>query len=186
MGLKEHADPRRLRHGLLQYLQLLGDEVGEQHVSPVMLPPGRAEARHVPEADGVGMGGEHDGDRLGRLSGGLHLGRRRREYDVDIHADQLGRQLRQLVDRFRPPELNDNVLAFDVAEFTQARPQRLDPVAEAEAGPKPRNPIRGTFAGCCARAATGHAAAAPPSSAMNSRRFTRSPRRRGRARCQAR
>jgi len=24
----------------------------------------------VPEADGIGMGGEHDGDRLGRLSGG--------------------------------------------------------------------------------------------------------------------
>ena len=34
--------------------------------------------------------------------------------------------------------------------------------------------------GCCARAGTGHAAAAPPSSVMNSRRLTRSPRRRGR------
>src|SRR5262249_23129950 len=35
------------------------------------------------------------------------------------------------------------------------------------------------IAGCCARA--GHATAAPPSSVMNSRRFIRSPRRRGRA-----
>src|SRR5262249_29604434 len=35
-------------------------------------------------------------------------------------------------------------------------------------------------ASCCARAASGHAAA-PPSSVMNARRFTRSPRRRGRA-----
>ena len=34
---------------------------------------------------------------------------------------------------------------------------------------------------CCARAATGHIAAAPPSSVMNSRRFIRSPRRRARA-----
>src|SRR5262245_45607835 len=34
---------------------------------------------------------------------------------------------------------------------------------------------------CCARAASGHAAAAPPSSVTNSRRFTRSPRRRWRA-----
>ena len=34
---------------------------------------------------------------------------------------------------------------------------------------------------CCARAASGHAAAAPPSSVMNSRRLIRSPRRRGRA-----
>ena len=32
-----------------------------------------------------------------------------------------------------------------------------------------RKPIKG-FAGCCARAASGHAAAAPPSSVMNSRR----------------
>jgi len=40
-----------------------------------------------------------------------------------------------------------------------------------------RNPIRGS-AGCCARAASGHAAA-PPSSEMKSRRtITRSPRRR--------
>jgi hypothetical protein len=38
---------------------------------------------------------------------------------------------------------------------------------------------------CCARAATGHATA-PPSSVMNSRRFTRSPRRRPRAACRAR
>jgi hypothetical protein len=35
--------------------------------------------------------------------------------------------------------------------------------------------------GCCARAASGHATAVPPSSVINSRRFTRSPRRRGRA-----
>ena len=38
---------------------------------------------------------------------------------------------------------------------------------------------------CCARAASGHAAAAPPTSVMNVRRFifaiTRSPRRRGQA-----
>ena len=34
---------------------------------------------------------------------------------------------------------------------------------------------------CWVRAASGHVAAAPPSSVMNSRRFTRSPRRRGRA-----
>jgi hypothetical protein len=39
--------------------------------------------------------------------------------------------------------------------------------------------IRRGIAGCCARATSGHAAA-PPSAAMNSRRFTRSPRRRGR------
>jgi hypothetical protein len=42
----------------------------------------------------------------------------------------------------------------------------------------PRNPIVGSFLGCCARAASGHPTAAPPSSVMNSRRPIRSPRRR--------
>jgi len=39
------------------------------------------------------------------------------------------------------------------------------------------NPYDNAKAGCCARAATGHAAA-PPSSVMNSRRFIRLPHRR--------
>ena len=43
-----------------------------------------------------------------------------------------------------------------------------------------RKPITG-IVGCCARAASGHAAAAPPSSVMNLRLFIRSPRRRWRA-----
>jgi hypothetical protein len=41
-----------------------------------------------------------------------------------------------------------------------------------------KNPITG-IGTCCAPATSGHAAAAPPSSVMNSRRLTRSPRRRG-------
>src|SRR5262249_55160376 len=40
-----------------------------------------------------------------------------------------------------------------------------------EALPKPKNPIRKTLADCCARAASGHAAA-PPRSVMKSRRLT--------------
>ena len=38
--------------------------------------------------------------------------------------------------------------------------------------PGPRKPMTGTFPGCCARAVSGQAAA-PPSSAMKSRRFQR-------------
>jgi len=49
----------------------------------------------------------------------------------------------------------------------------------------PSNPIIGIGA-CCALAASGHTAAAPPSSVMNWRRFIRSPRRRGRARSRGR
>src|SRR5262245_25727419 len=35
----------------------------------------------------------------------------------------------------------------------------------------PRNPMVGSLPGCCARAASGHATAAPPSNVMNSRRL---------------
>ena len=37
------------------------------------------------------MAGEHDRDGLCRLSGNLDLGRREREYDIDILANQLCR-----------------------------------------------------------------------------------------------
>src|SRR5262245_5911297 len=61
------------------------------------------------------------------------------------------------------------------------RPLRKAATRDADASREPglTRPMTGT-AGCCARAATGHAAA-PPSSVMNSRRFIRSPRRRWRA-----
>src|SRR6516162_7353165 len=49
-----------------------------------------------------------------------------------------------------------------------------------ESAPPDKTPMRGSPA-CCARAASGHVAAAPPSSDMNSRRFIQLPRRRGRA-----
>src|SRR5262249_61867092 len=46
----------------------------------------------------------------------------------------------------------------------------------------PRSPITG-IVGCCARAPSGHVAAAPPSSVMNARRLTRSPRRQAPVTC---
>jgi CheY-like chemotaxis protein len=59
------------------------------------------------------------------------------------------------------------------------KPPRLNAVRNGAESPGVvilTNPITGIA--CCARAASGHAAAAPPSSVMNSRRFIQSPRRR--------
>src|SRR5262249_42041276 len=53
---------------------------------------------------------------------------------------------------------------------------------QAEAS-EPKNPTVGSFAGCCARAASGHAAVAPPSAASNSRRPMVTVIRPSRARC---
>src|SRR5438128_4511040 len=75
-----------------------------------------------------------------------------------------------------PAILDGDVLALDESGLVQALPERTDKV---------RRPGRHRRAEktdhwhrlCCARAASGHAAA-PPTSVMNSRLFTRSPRRR--------
>jgi hypothetical protein len=40
---------------------------------------------------------------------------------------------------------------------------------------RPKNPIVGRLSGCCTRAASGHPAAAPPSSVMNWRRPPQNP-----------
>jgi hypothetical protein len=56
-----------VRHGFFEDFQLLRDEVGEKHGQPSDVSAGMGEACHMPDADGVGMGGEDDGDRFGRL-----------------------------------------------------------------------------------------------------------------------
>ena len=94
----------------------------------------------MPEADGVGMGREHYGDRRGQVPDRPDLRRGRREDEVDRQAHQLGGHLRQLVDRCREPELNDQVLAFDIAEVAQAGPQRLDSASVSRGGTQPQEP----------------------------------------------
>jgi hypothetical protein len=91
-GTDEHADPRGPRHDLPENLQLLGDEIGLNEGQPGDVAAGPRQARHVPDADRVGMRGEHDRDRRGRLARGLHLARGRRQDDIDVHAHELGRQ----------------------------------------------------------------------------------------------
>src|SRR5262249_35912236 len=63
---------------------------------------------------------------------------------------------------FRPTRFDPHLLAFDIARFLQALAERRDLLAQRSG--------RCGIAGCCARAASGHAAA-PPMSMMNSRRL---------------
>jgi hypothetical protein len=119
-GIPQYTDPPCVRDGFREHLQLLCGEFGEQHRQPSDVSTRMSEARDVSNADGIGMVGEYDGDRLGRLSGKLNGGRRRREDHVDVRTDQIGREVAQLVFAFRPAELDDDVLALDVAKVTQA------------------------------------------------------------------
>ena len=85
----EDAEPRRARDGCFQDLELLDRYLGRERRQPRDVAAGTRKARHMADADGVGMRREDDGDCGGCPSGLLGLGRRVREDDVDPHTDQL-------------------------------------------------------------------------------------------------
>ena len=87
-------------------------------------------------------------------------------------ADEIGCKRRQpIISIFRPTILNRNVLALSVAGFLQRLEKGCDVVVVIISDWALRYPITG-IVGCCARAASGLAAALP-SPAMNSRRRIR-------------
>ena len=90
----------------------------------------------------------------------------------DPSANQFGRQRRQsVVLALCPAGYDGHVLALDIAGFFQALVEYAQRSTYVSSDAGWRNPITG-IAGCCARAASGHAAAAPLRRVMNSRRFT--------------
>jgi hypothetical protein len=121
--------------------------------------------------------------RGGRLVEAMNLGRNRRSLSArrDVHRDlSLDKikcqRLHPVVLALRPAILNDNVAAIEIAD---CKPRRK-PAMRWVKGPADvvlRKPITG-IAGCCALASIGNATDVAPSPAMNSRRLTRSPRRR--------
>jgi len=102
------------------------NENGPKVPKPHEMAPEFHDSARIAMTYGVGMRREHDGDR-GRPSGRLSLGRRGREDDVDLLAGELGGRFVDLLDGPRPSELDDEVLAFDIADIVQARPKRLYP-----------------------------------------------------------
>src|SRR5262249_23939009 len=95
--------------------------------------------------------------------------------------DQIAQKRWQaIVLTLQPVVLDLHVLAFDVASFGEAFAKRARIARVGLCRPVSINPTTG-IADCCACAASGHVAAAPPSSVMHSRRLIRSPRRQPRA-----
>ena len=100
---------------------------------------------------------------------------------IELTMHKIGRHFRQtIVLAFCPSVFDRNVLALNITDFLQAQAKRTQKSARMASGDALlRNPITG-IAGCCARAASGHAAAAPPRRLMNSRRRISAPKLRGR------
>ena len=142
-------------------------------VTPVRLPPGRLRLATRPRATGSFPWRRRSArSRLAALCGALRRSAaptRRRPPGVQQARLPAPETIELTV---RPAVFDRDVSTFDKAAF------RSDPGGTPPASIRRRrvdlplrNPITG-IAGCCARAASGHAAAAPPSSVMNSRRFT--------------
>jgi hypothetical protein len=93
-----------------------------------------------------------------------------RRYDnVDLHANELGRNLGGAFwATFRPPILDCDSAAFQPSSCSRCKKAAIHGCQAAETVPK--TPIIGSTPVCCARVASGHAAAAPPSEAKNFRR----------------
>ena len=77
------------------------------------------------EPHGVGMAREHDRDRFGCGECGCRFERGQGYNDVRASADEVRSKRRHLIGRCRPAELEDQVLAFHVANIAQAGSQRL-------------------------------------------------------------
>ena len=160
------GDRGRLRHQLAQQSQPLRDQLRGQSGDAGDVAARPVEAGDEAELDRIAAGLEHDrnrrGRRLGReagsgAAGGGDHGNR--------PADQFGGQRRQpIVLALRPAVFDRDVLALGIAGFAQAFAECRQIGRHAGGAPLSRNPITG-IAGCCARAASGHAAAAPPRAA---------------------
>ena len=137
-------------------------------LTPVTLPPGRLRLATRPSLTGSPPVSEDDRHRRG-----CGLGRERRTAVHDDHGDrqanQIGHQRRQAIYLIlRIAVFDRDVLALDEACFLQTLAERgRQGASSRRADVLRRNPITG-IAGCCARAASGHAAA-PPRSVMKSR-----------------
>jgi hypothetical protein len=109
-----------------------------------------------------------------QLARNIAAGNSRNE-EIDLRRNKLSYQLREpIVSFFCPAKLDNNVPALNVAEFTKAHSECVYCLCRAYGRRRAKkSDPRGTLpSDCCARAASGHVAAAPPSSVTNSRRFS--------------
>ena len=134
--------------------------------TPVTLPPGRLRLGDETALDGVVAGRKDNWDCRGRCLGG----------STGAGDSRQSRRLgRNQVDReIGKPSCCLSAHRYSIATFWLSTTQPPQTLAEcrqtwrkrARRG-RPEKADRPAFAGCCALAATGHAAAAPPSREMN-------------------
>ena len=157
-------------------------------VTPVRFPPGRLKLAIRPDL--IGSSPTFEDNRNGgggRLCGVCRNAAAGRCDHRHLTPNQVGCQRLQLIILALRPTIFDRHfpgLQYNSPPSSLRETAATRKSTTAGRHPRLRNPTTGIA--CCPRATTGHAAAAPPSSVMNSRLLIRSPRRRWRAATAAR
>src|SRR5207247_7685984 len=167
--VQQHPDSGGRRNNIEQQPQALLGKLGAEDVDPGRLAAGPGKAGYEPEPDRVGAGVEYDWDSCGRL-----LSRRSgcfaadRDDNGDPAGYEVGRQgwhpvvaplCPAILDDDVAPHLEPHLLQTATEAFVEVQPER-----RRGSGKKANDRQL-----LCARP-EGHAAAAPPSAASNSRR----------------
>ena len=119
-----------------------------------MFPPGRARLATNPVQQDPIL--RHDnGNRNGCFLGSHGLLPTSRNDDVYFETHQFGGKRGEAVQfSLCISPLNDNVFPLHVSKLAQTLPECLDAGRRERKGSSIRNPMRGTFVGCCASAMT--------------------------------
>src|SRR5262249_30287657 len=116
----ENPDPRQSGDGLLQQLELFGDQRLELGGGSSQVSARVCETRHEAGSDGVREGDEHDRNRRGRFSRGADRPWTGRPDDIDLRLDEPGGKSGEPMDvSFRPAVLDRNGLTRDPAQLAQ-------------------------------------------------------------------
>ena len=171
-GVHEVSNRCGCRKQLVQNLHALGGKKTVEEVNAGDVAAWAIETRNKAASRRIIARYEHD-----RNCRGCSLQRLRRcrgsagNDDCDASPRQIRSHRRKpLVVPVRPIELDNDALALDEAGFAEPLAEAGQASALPSADPVWRRPTTG-IGDCCPRATSGHAAA-PPSSVMNSRRFT--------------
>ena len=122
----QHAYPLDAGNSLRKELQRLGAQPLPEIRQAGYVAPWMSQTAYQPRPDRIDHDDHNDGNRLRRPRQRHDRRIADSRDDVQLETDQLGRQRRKaLVARFRGPGLDDEVLAFDVAEVTEALPKHL-------------------------------------------------------------
>src|SRR5262245_2518471 len=180
--IDEHGDATSCGYELAQEFHPFGYQLVAEKIDARRVAAGPGEAGDKAQPDRVFRDGKDDRDRRGcGLGRQRRVGTSGRDDHGDLSANQFGDQGRYPIDLILTPAVFDrDVLALDMAGILKTLAECAHTVRLCIGRTRVGTPITGT-AGRCARAASGHAAAAP-TSVMNSRLLIRSPRQRVRAR----